>query len=93
VGDEIEVRVLNVNRRRRRIELSMVGAVPEEGYADEDDEEAPLTAMELAWQEAMQREGVSIEVSSSKRGRRGRKADRRRQQASIIARTLEDQRE
>lgn len=94
VGDEVEVRVLNVNRKRLRIELSMVGTVPAEPeYAAEDDGDAPLTAMELAWQQAMQREGVSIDVSSNKKGRRQRKADRRQQQASIIARTLQDHHE
>ena len=95
VGDEVEVRVLNVNRKRRRIELSMVGTeAVEDEYADEDDGEAPLTAMELAWQQAMQREGVSIDVPARRQGRRRRSnAERRQQQASIIARTLQDQRD
>jgi ribosomal protein S1 len=95
VGDEVEVRVLNVNRKRRRIELSMVGTeAVENEYADEDDGEAPLTAMELAWQQAMQREGVSIDVPARRQGRRRRSnAERRQQQASIIARTLQEQRD
>jgi ribosomal protein S1 len=94
VGDEVEVRVLNVNHKRRRIELSMIGTeTVEEAYKDEDDGEAALTAMELAWQQAMQREGVSLDVPPNKQGRRRRKADRRQQQASIIARTLRDQRD
>lgn len=91
VGDEVEVKVLKVNRQRRRIELSMVGVSDSDGgFVDEDAEEPPETAMELAWREAMEREGV--EVPSSKKGRQ-RKAETRRQQAAIIARTLRHQQE
>jgi transcriptional accessory protein Tex/SPT6 len=94
VGDEIEVRVLNVNRQRRRIELSMVGVSEgDESFVDEDAEEAPMTAMELAWREAMGREGLSLDgVPSSGRAGQG-KSERRRQQAAIIARTLQQQEE
>jgi ribosomal protein S1 len=95
VGDEVEVRVVSINRQRRRIELSMVGLPGEAAEApeDDDDQEAPLTAMELAWQNAMQREGVTLDVTTHKQGRRRRKADIRREQASIIARTLSSQEE
>jgi small subunit ribosomal protein S1 len=94
VGDEVEVRVVSINRQRRRIELSMVGLPGEEQEVLEDDEqEAPMTAMELAWQNAMQREGVALDVNTHKRGRRRRKSDIRREQASIIARTLGSQEE
>jgi hypothetical protein len=58
--------------------------------ADEDEEE-PLTAMELAWRDAMEREGMSLQVPTRRKGRRRRKSDIRRQQASIIARTLKTQ--
>jgi transcriptional accessory protein Tex/SPT6 len=92
VGDEVEVRVIKVNQKRNRIELSMVGLPTEEDTEVEDDSEEPaLTAMELAWRSAMQREGMSMDVSTTKRGRRRRKADIRRQQAQIIARTLKSQ--
>jgi transcriptional accessory protein Tex/SPT6 len=94
VGDEVEVRVVSINRQRRRIELSMVGLPGEEQEVPDDDEqEAPMTAMELAWQNAMQREGVALDVTTHKQGRRRRKADIRREQASIIARTLSSQEE
>jgi hypothetical protein len=59
----------------------------------EEEGEAAPTAMELAWQDAMQREGVSLNVSTHKKGRRRRKSDIRRQQAAIIARTLRTQKE
>lgn len=92
VGDEVEVRIIKVNRKRQRIELSMVGLPGDTGEAVEGEEEEPaLTAMELAWQDAMKREGMSLDVTVSKQGRRRRKSDRRRQQAAIIARTLKSQ--
>ena len=91
VGDEIEVRVVKVDRRRRRIELSLLnlpGAEQDDEPEEEDAEEA-LTAMELAWQDAMERQGMSIKVPVRKKGKRRRKSDIRREQASIIARTLQ----
>jgi transcriptional accessory protein Tex/SPT6 len=90
VGDEIEVRVVKVNHRRHRIELSLLGLPSEEDgeEIEEDEGEEPLTAMELAWKDAMEREGTSLHVSTHRRGRRKRKAEIRRQQAAIIARTL-----
>ncbi len=95
VGDKVEVRVVSINRQRRRIELSMVGLSggEEEVAEDDDEQETTLTAMELAWQNAMQREGMSLDVTTHKQGRRRRKADIRREQASIIARTLSSQKE
>ena len=93
VGDEIPVRVVKVNRQRRRIELSMLGVEAQADQAVEEEGEAAPTAMELAWQDAMQREGVSLNVSTHKKGRRRRKSDIRRQQASIISRTLKAQKE
>ena len=89
VGQEIEVRVVKVNRRRRRIELSLLGIETEdEAETEPEDKETPLTAMELAWQDAMTREGATIKVSSNKRDRRKRRADIRRQQVAIISQTL-----
>jgi ribosomal protein S1 len=91
-GDEVEVRVIKVNEQRRRIELSMIGmSSPEDELVEEEAGDAPLTAMELAWQDAMRREGVSVDLQSGKKGKGRRKSDVRRQQAAIIARTLKDQ--
>jgi ribosomal protein S1 len=93
-GDEIQVRVVKVNRKRRRIELSLLNIPGDEPEVaeEEEGEEQSLTAMELAWREAMEREGMSLKVPTHKRGRRRRRSDIRRQQASIIARTLKSQR-
>jgi ribosomal protein S1 len=93
VGSELEVRVVKVDQRKRRIELSLLELPGEEGpepelNEDEDQEGETMTAMELAWQSAMERQGMSLDVPTNKKGRRRRKSDIRREQASIIARTL-----
>ncbi len=86
-GEQITVRVLRVNRKKRRIELSLRGLPGEED--EEEEEEEPMTAMELAWRNAMERRGVRLSISASRRGRRRKRSDIRRQQAAIIARTLQ----
>jgi ribosomal protein S1 len=95
VGSELEVRVVKVDQRKRRIELSLLELPGEEQasepqFEDDDDEEEgdTMTAMELAWRSAMEQQGMSINVPTNKKGRRRRKSDIRREQASIIARTL-----
>ncbi|MCY4527008.1 MAG: S1 RNA-binding domain-containing protein [Anaerolineaceae bacterium] len=88
IGDEVEARVLKVNRGKRQIDLSMkpageVGSF--EGLEDEDEEEIP-TAMELALRRAMDRtEGIG---NTSQRA--GKREKRRRHQEDIISRTLRD---
>jgi ribosomal protein S1 len=96
VGSELEVRVVKVDQSKRRIELSLLelpgdkASEPELEDDDDDDEDEgeTMTAMELAWRSAMEQQGMSIKVPTNKRGRRRRKSDIRREQASIIARTL-----
>jgi transcriptional accessory protein Tex/SPT6 len=95
VGTELEVRVVKVDQRKRRIELSLLELPGEEKaselqFEDDDDEQEgdTMTAMELAWRSAMEQQGMSINVPTNKKGRRRRKSDIRREQASIIARTL-----
>ena len=86
-GEQVVVRVLRVSRKKRRIELSMRGVPGEE--EEEEVEEEPMTAMELAWRNAMERRGVRLSIPARKRGRRRKRSDIRRQQAAIIARTLQ----
>jgi len=91
VGDEVQVRVVKVNRNKNRIELSLrdIPGEEEEVPPEEGAEGAEsLTAMELAWRNAMERQGTSLKVSTHEKGQRKRKADIRRQQAAIIAETL-----
>jgi len=95
VGSELEVRVVKVDQSKRRIELSLLElpgdkeSEPEPEDDDEEEEEGEtMTAMELAWRSAMEQQGMSLKVPTNKKGRRRRKSDIRREQASIIARTL-----
>jgi ribosomal protein S1 len=95
VGSEIQVRVVKVNQRRRRIELSLLNMSGEEEapVLEEEDEGESLTAMGMALQNAMEQQGMSIEVPTRRKGRRRRKSDIRREQASIIARTLNNKKD
>ncbi len=53
IGDEVAVRIIKYDRKRRRIDLSMLGVEFVELDEDELDEEEPqMTAMELAMQRA-----------------------------------------
>ena len=59
VGNEVEVRILKVDQRRRRIDLTMKGLAPEVASEpepvetfQEEEEEVPQTSMEVALQRA-----------------------------------------
>jgi small subunit ribosomal protein S1 len=88
VGDQVEVRVKEVDPRRGRISLSMKD-LPAERYdvSDEEQEDLP-SSMELALREAMEQEGVLFTERDS--GRRRKKPKRRhdRDQDEIVYRTL-----
>jgi small subunit ribosomal protein S1 len=82
-GDEIQVKVLNVDRKRRRIELSMKAL--EEHFVDEDEmeeTEESLTEMELAWREARK------EQKAQERQARRKKERQQREDDDIFSRTL-----
>jgi ribosomal protein S1 len=94
VGDEVQVRVLEVDPRRGRISLSMKD-LPGDNYQSyiEEDDDTP-TAMELALREAMEEQGVDL--PNTRDQRRRKKSKRRRRddiQDEIISRTLESHRE
>ena len=85
IGDEVEARVLKVNRGKRQIDLSMkldegLGSFAE--LDDEEEEEVP-TAMELALRRAMER---TVAVPQRTKSRK----QQRRYQEDIISRTLRD---
>jgi small subunit ribosomal protein S1 len=87
VGDEVQVRVLEVDPRRGRISLSMKDLPTDEYVTDEEEEELP-TAMELALRAAMEEEGVEL---PHKQDRRRKKKSRRKydpMRDEIISRTL-----
>ncbi len=82
-GDDVQVKVLGVDRKRRRIELSMK-ALEEHLVAEEDEAEPEeeLTAMELAWHQA--RGGRKGERRQSRRKKARKYAD----EDDIFSRTL-----
>jgi len=87
VGDEVKVRVLKVNRKKRQIDLTMkeqVEAYDSSSFEDEPEEDLP-TAMALAFRRAM--EGQDDETEEQRRERKNKKS-RGREQDDIIARTL-----
>jgi small subunit ribosomal protein S1 len=90
VGDEVQVRVVEVDPRRGRISLSMKDLPAEQFVPDEDEEELP-SSMELALREAMgiERESADSKRRSTRRDRRERQR-RDRAQEDIISRTLRD---
>ena len=90
VGDEVQVRVVEVDPRRGRISLSMKDLPAEQFRPDEEEEELP-SAMEIALREAMTMEGISAEARrrSTRREKRQRQ-HRDRAQDDIIRRTLRD---
>ncbi|MGD8997203.1 MAG: S1 RNA-binding domain-containing protein [Anaerolineae bacterium] len=75
VGDEIDVRILRVDRKRRRIDLTRQGMEeeiveePEPEMAGDEQEETPQTAMEIAMERARadrQRHGEDESPQSKK---------------------------
>lgn len=97
VGDEVEARIIGVDRRRGRIDLSLKGLRPAQDTGEDDVELAPLTfdqeeeevptIMEMAFRQAFDDQLHEDEPPSSYKRRRPRK-DRRAQQSEIISRTL-----
>jgi ribosomal protein S1 len=108
-GDEVEAVVLDVNRRKKQIRLSMKALEPEleevkpakkevrkertkrkpknealEVQAQEEAKEAEMTAMQIAWQEALDRANERGKGQKSKRVKAGKD-----EQEDILNRTLE----
>jgi small subunit ribosomal protein S1 len=89
VGDDVQVRVLDVDPRRGRISLSMKDLPTEQLELYGDEEEELPSSMELALRLAMEEHG--IELPSKRDTRRRKKKARRwrdREQDAIITRTL-----
>jgi predicted RNA-binding protein with RPS1 domain len=88
VGDQVEVRVKEVDPRRGRISLSMKDLPTEHLDVYDDEEEDMPSSMELALREAMDQEGVTFTERDSGRRRKKPKRRRDRDQDDIIFRTL-----
>ncbi len=90
VGDVVQVKVLEIDRKRRRVALSMKDLPVESGTEEEEEETLPTT-MELAFRQAMaQQEGKRQMAKNGKEDRRPVSGD---EQDDIIARTLRMHRE
>ena len=106
-GDEVEAKVLDVNRKKKQIKLSMKALEPEieefkpakkenkktgkhgskknqvEAVEQEEDKEPELTAMQIAWQEALNKSNAerAYKVKRSKSGAS-------QEQEELLSRTL-----
>lgn len=89
-GDEIEVKVIGVNRRKKQIDLSVRAlAEPSTVVVNDEPEEEMPTAMELALRQALEGSGMSVPVRQKKDRRRNKKNKRRNERDEIFARTLQ----
>jgi len=92
IDDEIEVKVIGVNRRKKQIDLSvraLEAPVTRVAEQAEDTEEMP-TAMEVALRRAMEDSGMEMPARASNKGKRRNKKNRRRnEREDIFARTLQ----
>jgi predicted RNA-binding protein with RPS1 domain len=87
MGDEPQVKVLAVDPRKKQIKLS-IKALDEEAPEEEETEEVPLTAMQIALQRAM-----AQQAPRGGAGRRPRDRERdRATQEDILSRTLASKR-
>lgn len=83
IGDQVEVRVIKLNRKKRQIDLSMK-IVEEIVIEEEEDQEEVPTAMALALRRAMANKDDDEEVIV----RQSKSAKRRAEQNDILTRTL-----
>lgn len=90
VGQEVEARVIGVNRKKSRIDLSMRALVQEPVIEEEDDEEEPVTAFAAAYQRALDGEEGTNDRASAASDDQERK---RNEQDDLLQRTLEQHRE
>ncbi len=87
LDQEINVSILDFDRRKKRIDLALAREdVSEASSSEEDEDEPPATAMELALRRALEGSDAPIALRPKKaRGSRGRS---RRTQDEILSRTL-----
>jgi len=85
VGDEVEVKVIGVDPRKRQIKLS-IKAVDADIPVEVETEETPLTAMQIALQRAMGDNGSDEQRASNRRSKNRER--QRRDQEDILSRTL-----
>ncbi len=97
VGDEIEVKVLGVNRRKKRIKLSRKALEefhrkpPKQERKEVEPDKPEPTAMEVAMREAMERAKSDDEPEEPAAGTSKRKPEAKEELDEILSRTLEQQ--
>ena len=92
VGDELEIKVIGVNRRKKQIDLSVRALEEPIKKVEEVVEQADdlPTAMELALRQAMEDSGMDFpERERGKNKRRNKKSRRDADREEIFARTLQ----
>lgn len=87
VEDEVDVVILEVDRKKRQIRLSMKQIEPDEAPADDPVDERLPTAMELAIREAM--EAARVEEGQDSRRQSEKPSSDRKDQDELLQRTLE----
>ncbi len=84
-GQEVEVTILDVDTKRKRISLSMkprYDVYEQQAAADDDDSDPSMTTMQAAFQRAQERKAAADEKQ------RKEAAKRRSEQDDILSRTL-----
>jgi small subunit ribosomal protein S1 len=90
VGEVVQARIIKIDRKGRKIDLSLKAAEEPVVMPQEEEEDLNIpTAMELALREAMDSKETSRD-RRDKRERDKRDKQQRREQDDIIARTLRD---
>lgn len=90
-GEEVQVRVIRVNRKKRQIDLSMKTEAEPVAVIEDDEPEEFLTAMELAYRKAMAAVDEGEEETRPAPARsKSSKRSRRSEHEDILARTLRD---
>ncbi len=91
VGDTVEVMVLDVNRKKHQIDLSIKALEEARASAEEEEEEHLPTAMELALRRALERSAARKSEEQHTSEDSGQAA--RAEQDDILARTLQQRKE
>lgn len=87
VGDEVQVRILSVDRRKRQIDLSLKEALEEEfAVLEEEDDEPLVSPLEWAFKQAMEQQERK---KARRKGKKQRKSFQDDQAEEIIRRTLQ----
>lgn len=90
VGDEVEVKIINIDPRKRQIDLTMRNAALAEAALEDEEETSMPTAMEIALRAAME---ASNSSDAARNRRRNNKKKMRAEQEDILSRTLNRHRE